>query len=95
MKRLGKASSAIFGEDEAPAHFIRDVRQYFDEVIPNQWIGRADAHQMGIIRSPDLSPMDFFLWEYVKNNIYKSTIRNQYELKIKIIEHISSARCFF
>ena len=61
LKKLCKANSAIFGDDEAPAHFSRDVHQYFNKVIPNRWIGRAYVHQMGIMRSPDLSPLDFFL----------------------------------
>ena len=46
LQRLRKASSAIFGEDGAPAHCSRDVVQYFDKVIPNRWIGRGSAHKM-------------------------------------------------
>ena len=89
MKRLGKTSSATFQQDEASAYFSRDVHQYFDKVFPNQWIGKGGVHQMGTTCSPDLSPLNFILSGYVKNNIYKSSIRNLDELKIKIIGNIS------
>ena len=44
---------------------------------------------MGTTCSPDLSLLNLVLSRYVKNNIYKSPIRNLDELKIKIIENIS------
>ena len=53
LKRLRKASSAIFQQDGTPAHFSLDVRQYLDNVFPNQWMGRADP----IICSPGLFSM--------------------------------------
>ena len=92
--RLGKASFAIFREDGAPPLFNRDICQYFSKVFPNQWIGRSGPVRWAP-RSRNLYLLDFFLWKYAKNNIYKSRIRNLDELKVKIIENISSVRCFF
>ena len=86
LKRLGKTSSTIFQQDEAPPHFRPDVRQYLDKIFPNQRIRRDSAHQMGIIHFP----LDLFLWLYVKNNIYKSPIRNLDELRIKIADKIET-----
>ena len=40
LQRLGKVSSATFQENEAPPHFSRGVRQHFDKIFPNRWIGR-------------------------------------------------------
>ena len=48
------------------------------------------SHKMGITRSLDLSPLDFFLWRYVENNIYKSPIRQLDELKMKIADDIEN-----
>jgi len=56
-----------------------------DASYPNRWIGRG-----GIInwpaRSPDLTPLDFFLWSTVKHYIYRERINNREELNEKIIE---------
>lgn len=83
MKRLRKHNSMIFQQDGAPAHFHRDVRQFLDETFPDRWVGRGGAIRWAP-RSPDLSPLDFFLWGHIKNNIYKSPIKNLDELKTKI-----------
>ena len=40
--------------------------------------------------SPNLSPLDFFLWKYVKNNIYKPPICNLDKLKIRIADEIEN-----
>ena len=35
-------------------------------------------------RSPDVTPLDFFLWGYVKTIVYKSTVRDINELRHRI-----------
>ncbi len=35
-------------------------------------------------RGPDLSPLDFFLWTFLKNIVYKDALRNIAEIKKKI-----------
>ena len=35
-------------------------------------------------RSPDLSPLDFFLWGYIKNIVYAEKIRNVQHLQDRI-----------
>lgn len=39
--------------------------------------------------SPDLTPMDFFLWGALKNEVYKFEIDNVDQIKAKIREHIA------
>ena len=39
-------------------------------------------------RSPDLSPLDFFLWGYVKDVVFSSNPTNVAELKEKVEEAI-------
>ncbi len=41
-------------------------------------------------RSPDLSPLDFFLWGYLKNRIYMTVPHNFEELKGKIAREIEN-----
>ncbi|EFN76344.1 hypothetical protein EAI_04325, partial [Harpegnathos saltator] len=40
---------------------------FLTNTFPNRWIGRRGGIKWPS-RSPDLSPFDYFLWEYVKNN---------------------------
>ncbi|KAJ4436416.1 hypothetical protein ANN_19049 [Periplaneta americana] len=50
-----------FQHDGAPAHYAFAVRNCINERFPYRWIGRSGSVQ-GPPRSPDLTPMDFFLW---------------------------------
>lgn len=40
-------------------------------------------------QSPDLTPCDFFLWGYIKNNVYATSPRTLEELKARIVEEIT------
>ncbi|XP_076305614.1 uncharacterized protein LOC143222676 [Tachypleus tridentatus] len=61
-----------FQHDGAPPHYHRNVRAYLDENLPNRWIGRRGSTEFPS-RSPDLTPLDFFfLWGYVKDNVYST-----------------------
>ena len=46
-----------------------------NETLLHRWIGRAVSNDQHFLlwppRSPDLTPCDFFLWGYVKDNAYK------------------------
>ena len=41
-------------------------------------------------RSPDLTPCDFFLWGYIKNNVYSQKIRALNHLKNRINEAMTT-----
>ena len=51
--------------------------------FPNRWIGRDGPHAWPP-RSPDLTPLDFFLWGYVKDRVYATPVRDLDHLKQKI-----------
>lgn len=57
--------------DGCPAHSTRDVSNWLDAVCPNRWIGRYSEYNWPP-RSPDLSPLDFFLWGYLKEKVYNN-----------------------
>ncbi|XP_063971908.1 uncharacterized protein LOC135159795 [Diachasmimorpha longicaudata] len=54
--------------DGAPPHYHRDVRAYLDQNLSGQWIGRRGPIEFPA-RSPDLTPLDFFLWGTVKDEV--------------------------
>jgi len=58
-----------FQQDGTPPHFHRDVKAYLDENLPGQWIGQRGAVEFPP-RSPDLTPLDFYLWGTLKDVAY-------------------------
>lgn len=72
-----------FMHDGAPAHFHRAVRAYLDERFNHQWIGRGGPVAWPP-RSPDLNPLDFYLWGHLKNMVYHSEVTTPDELRERI-----------
>ena len=64
--------------DSAPAHFTLLVCQWLDN-FPIRWIGRGGPIAWPV-RSPDLTPLDFFLWGCMKENVYETEIASREEL---------------
>lgn len=74
----------IFQQDGAPPHFALAVRQYLDRRFPNRWIGRRRPVEWPP-RSPDLTPLDFFLWGHLKTKIYATEPPSLEDLRLRII----------
>lgn len=74
----------IFQQDGAPPHFVQPVRQFLDENFPHAWIGRR-GHIEWPPRSPDLAPLDFFLWGHLKSKIYATQPESLDDLRNRII----------
>ncbi|CAF4646489.1 unnamed protein product [Rotaria sp. Silwood1] len=73
----------IFMHDGAPAHYTRTVRNWLDNHFPSKWIGRRGPTSWPP-RSSDLTPCDFFLWDWAKEEIYKTNPRTFMELEERI-----------
>lgn len=68
-----------FEMDGAPVHFTRGVRALLDEEYGRNWIGRGHP-QMWPPRSPELTPLDFFVWRtHVKIRILNRHLFNRYQ----------------
>lgn len=67
----------IFQNDGAPCHFARIVREHLDERFRGRWIGRGGPIAWPP-RSPDLNPVDFFVWGYYKELVYLRQRNQQY-----------------
>lgn len=78
-----------FQQDGAPPHYAANVRRYLEEVFPGRWIGRRGAIEWPP-RSPDLTPLDFFLWGYLKSKVYLQKPNNLEELRERIRDEIQS-----
>ncbi|KYM95568.1 Zinc finger MYM-type protein 1, partial [Cyphomyrmex costatus] len=74
-----------FQQDGAAAHYGRDVRAYLDTQFPHRWIGRRGEIEWPA-RSPDLTPLDYFLWGYLKSKVYATQPQNLDELRNRIMQ---------
>lgn len=80
----------IFQQDGAPPHYNADVRQWLTENYPT-WIGRG-----GVVawpaRSPDLNPMDFFVWGFMKSEVYATVVNSEEDLLNRIMVAANTVR---
>lgn len=76
----------VWQQDGAPAHKTNATRQYLDNRY-NEWIG-FNGTILWPARSPDLTPLDFFLWGTLKDMVYKERCNNIDELREKINEGV-------
>ncbi|XP_050307511.1 uncharacterized protein LOC126744196 [Anthonomus grandis grandis] len=73
-----------FQQDGAAPHYAINVRNYLDETFPGRVIGRRGTIEWPP-RSPDMSPLDYFLWGYFKNKVYATKPANLEDLRQRII----------
>lgn len=77
----------IWQQDGAPPHNARQVREYLDATYAT-WIGTHGPIAWPP-RSPDLNPLDFFLWGTLKQKIYGDgsntleSLQNKIETQIR------------
>ena len=74
----------VFQQDGAPPHWGLIVRDFINETFPNRWIGRNGPTPWPP-RSPDITPLNFFLCGYVKDRVYKTPVRDVETLQSRII----------
>ena len=61
------------------------VLRFLDATFPNMWIGR-DGPTPWPPRSPDITPLDFFLWGYVKDKVFSTPVPDITNLKARITD---------
>lgn len=74
-----------FQQDGAPAHFAVITRDYLNEIFHNKWIGRRGSIEWPP-RSPDLTPLDYFYWGYLKSKVFETKPADIDELRARIID---------
>lgn len=77
--------------DGAPAHFSQVARDFLTQAYGNRWIGRGGPH-LWPARSPDLNPLDFFLWGHLKSLVYATPLENVEDLRNRIIARCNSIK---
>jgi len=73
-----------YQHDGCPAHYGCRVIATLNEIFPNRRIGRGEPISWAT-RSPDITPLDFFLWGILKNIIYQEMPTTPENMKQQII----------
>lgn len=73
----------ILQQDGAPPHNTNVVKAHLNNVFPGRHMSTRGAIKWPA-RSPDLSPLDFYLWGYLKQIVYQERSNSVEELKEKI-----------
>ena len=86
---LDQVGDVIFQQDGAPPHWGLRVRRSLDMRFPGQWIGRGGPIPWPA-RSPDVTPLDFFFWGYVKDLVFQTPVADIDDLTTRIREVIAT-----
>lgn len=79
----------IFQQDGAGPHNFGIVQNHLHFRFGNRWMGTNGPIRWPA-RSPDLTPMDFFIWGYLKDKVYIRTYHSQEELENSVRNAIYS-----
>lgn len=66
---------------EPPPHYTREV----NHVFPGRWIGRGGPIRWPA-RSPGLNPLDFYVWGWLKCEVYKVKVDTRDALIARIFD---------
>ena len=78
-----------FQQDGATSHSSRHSLGILRDMFPGHLVSlRGDIGWP--LRSPDLTPCDFFLWRYIKSQMYQHRLANLEELKAAITHEINT-----
>ena len=83
MQVMFRNEEWYFQQDGAPPHYHHNVRAYLDCHLPNRWVGQRGSIKYPP-RSPDLTPMDLFMWGHVKHKVYTTKPATIIELRAAI-----------
>jgi hypothetical protein len=81
--QLNSKNGLILGLDGAPTHFAHIVRDCLDANFPGRRIGRGGPNAWPP-HFPDLTPLDFVLWGYVKGKMCIQIVDTLDEVKARI-----------
>lgn len=87
---IDKYLSSWYQLDGAPAHCTQEVSMELDRLFEDRWIRRLGPWNWPP-RSPDITPLDFYLWGTLKDKVYNQTpIQNREELERRVIQAIEN-----
>ena len=80
MRRIA-GDTYVFQQDSAPAHRARETVQLLQQETP-QFI----SPDLWPPNSPDLNPVDYRVWGWMQERVYKTPVRDTNDLKQRLID---------
>lgn len=80
---LEESRTAFYQMDGAPPHRTQEVSSLLDEMFEDRWIANNGPFRYPP-RSPDITPLDFFVWGYIKNLVYDSPVTTKEDMKCRV-----------
>lgn len=71
----------VFQQDSAPAHRARETVEYLRAETP-----MFISPDMWPPNSPDLNPIDYKIWGFIQERVYRSAIQNTDDLRKRLVE---------
>jgi hypothetical protein len=84
----------LFQQNGAPPHFHKEVADVLGLYLKfsEKWIGRGEPITWPP-RSPDLTSLDFFVWRYIKDDVYVAPLAtNVLELAGRIRDTVTTVK---
>ena len=88
---LARRVGMYFQHDGAPPHFFGGAIAHLNEQYPGRWIGRGGPH-LWPARSPDLNPLDYNLWGWMKDLVYQEKVETREALIQRIVNAATHIR---
>jgi len=82
---VNKRSRMYFQHGGAPPHSSREIRHFLNYRFAGRWIGRGGPHHWPA-RSPDLSPLDYCVWGWMKELVYSEKVVTREALLGRILD---------
>lgn len=89
LRRLNALNDIVWMQDGAPPHIARSVKRLLDQHFGDRIISRYYPFPWPA-RSPDLTPMDFWFWGYLKSRVYLCNPQTLSDLKDSIRREIGN-----
>lgn len=86
---LMELRKVFFQHDGAPPHNAAIINNFLAVNFGNNWIANQGPHYWPA-RSPDLTPMDFYLWGRIKDLIYRLPKNSRQELEAAVMQCFAS-----
>lgn len=84
---IGLHNRMWYQHDGAPPHTGRNVVEWLQNNFNGRWIGRRGPVHWPA-RSPDLNPLDFYLWGHLKQLVYAEPINTIEQLENRILNSV-------
>lgn len=80
---LNVYNNCYYQMDGAPAHSSHEVYLELTRMFGDNWLGLFGPWPWPP-RSPDLTPLDFYIWGYIKSKVYATPVQTREELLARV-----------